>query len=254
MSLIGATFRNIVLPGIAGLTTLSCGASLMAEAPSGKTTSNVSDKGTPYTLFVPDGVEKGQKDRQYPLIWVMDPSGRDGAAGVAFWRDFATERKVILLGMDVAGVRKQSTSVIEKIIEEYPVNRRKVFVEGFSAGGAMALQAGLQKPNLFAGIVTFGCGGINGAFEKSSLPRIVEHSSDVALYMIAGSADGPHLAMSKIHKQRLEEKGFAVTLVEIEGAGHGRIAKARADAGKWLLQQENKVIDAGGRVKDEGKK
>jgi poly(hydroxyalkanoate) depolymerase family esterase len=42
--------------------------------------------------------------------------------------------------------------IAEKIIEEYPVNERQVFVAGLSAGGAMAVIVGTLYPELFAAV------------------------------------------------------------------------------------------------------
>jgi len=213
------------------------------KAIAGRITKNVSKAGVPYVLFLPEGVGKGQADRKYPVILSIDPGG-DGSWGVNFWKGFAYKHRYILVGV-TNGMR---SIPLREVFETYPVDRKKMFVEGFSAGGAAALQIGVPNPEIFAGIITFGCGGIGGALEASAMPQIRPDSEKIGVYMVAGTADPGHLQQSKIHKKRLEEKGFKVILKEMEGVGHGRPPQAMPDLIRWLDQQENPLVDSDGRV------
>src|SRR5438876_1634567 len=93
-----------------------------------------------YSLFVPTGVASGQK---IPLLLTLHGSGRDGESLVSKWKDMAEKEKIILAGPNSSDSAHWNSpldgplflrNVIEDVAAKYPIDGRRVYLFGHSAG------------------------------------------------------------------------------------------------------------------------
>jgi phospholipase/carboxylesterase len=98
----------------------------------------------------PEGAIGLYPESPYPM-----PSEEQGPLGFTWeiWAD-TTEWYGGTLTRDVS--INWIVHVIEKTIAEFPVDPDKVFLFGFSQGGMLTYQVGLQRPELFAGLLPAG--------------------------------------------------------------------------------------------------
>jgi len=98
-----------------------------------------------------------------PLIVAMCGTGHDTRkdAQDMGWIDKAQKEGFIVLAPNYNNASTYSetdtiASVIEYIIQNYPVDKTRVYSTGFSNGGAMSVALCRDYPQLFAGIAAFG--------------------------------------------------------------------------------------------------
>ena len=77
---------------------------------------------------------------------IADDRGEDGYLGFTWKQDEA----------GIADAYNDVQACLEIVSERFSVNRAKVFLAGYDAGGTMALRLGLLHPHLFAGVVSLG--------------------------------------------------------------------------------------------------
>lgn len=144
-------------------------------------------------------------------------------------------------GYIVAGLKSQKatwSSVDEAptleflawLARNYPVEGRRIFAYGYSAGGWMSTFMGGRHPELLAGIVSF-------AGPSLSLSKPSAGTAPTAFYLVHGAADGsePVEAAHKIRDQ-LRNLGLPFIYRELPGAGHGMLwpEPLQADLLAWL--------------------
>ena len=98
-----------------------------------------------------------------PLVLAMCGTGHDARqdAEDMGWIEKARQEGFIVLAPDYRNASTYSetdtiASVVEYIIENYPVDATRVYATGFSNGGAMSVALCRDYPQLFAGIAAFG--------------------------------------------------------------------------------------------------
>jgi polyhydroxybutyrate depolymerase len=157
------------------LSVAACGAS---AAPAGQNTTtgvqhgsiSVGGQARTYRLFVPASLPTGQ---QVPLGLLLHGCGPtdngDGFAGVTGFDQKASTGGFIAVYPDGAGGCWNSGlccgqaddvgfmgHLLDRLESSLPINRKRVFVAGFSGGGALALRLGCQLANRIAGVVSVG--------------------------------------------------------------------------------------------------
>jgi len=102
-------------------------------------------------------------EKKVPLIVAMCGTGHDTRkdAQDMGWIDKAQKEGFIVLAPNYNNASTYSetdtiASVIEYIIQNYPVDKTRVYSTGFSNGGAMSVALCRDYPQLFAGIAAFG--------------------------------------------------------------------------------------------------
>src|SRR5207253_3820492 len=83
-----------------------------------------------------------------PLIVLLHGSGRDGMSLIEKWRELADKEGVIIVGPDSEGASGWSMprdgpdflrDLVEDLKSKYPINPRRVYLFGHSAGAVFAL-------------------------------------------------------------------------------------------------------------------
>lgn len=111
-----------------------------------------------YYLFVPDSLEAG---KPAPLLVLLHGSGRNGLSLVERWKDLAKKEGLILAGPDSLNTREWNLGpdgpdfihdVVQAVSSKHPVDPRRVYLFGHSAGGGMGLMLAALESQYFASV------------------------------------------------------------------------------------------------------
>lgn len=211
--------RNRTLP-VAQVGTITYGISAPADY-------NVSDP-RPLVLALHPGGDRVAYYGSRFLQQVVLPGLSDlGAVVVApdcparSWTDPMAERAVLAL--------------LEKVRQEYAIDRRRILVTGFSMGGQGTWFMASRHADLFtAAIVMAGPTGNEPLEGRGVIPTYVIHSRDDQVV--------PFAPAERTAKQ-LETLGRSVRFEELRGPGHndmGRYVDALKRGGRWVAEAWNR--------------
>src|ERR1041385_929105 len=109
-----------------------------------------------YYLYIPPTVKA---ESPAPLIVMLHGSGRVGISLVEKWKDLAKKENFIIAGPDSSnsqgwGMPQDGPDFLRDLVEElkkkYPINPRRVYLFGHSAGAIFALEMSLMESEYFA--------------------------------------------------------------------------------------------------------
>lgn len=181
-----------------------------------------------YYLFVPEGVSAS---RPAPLLVLLHGSGRNGLSLVEKWKDLAAKEGIILVGPDSRDSRGWSTPVdgpdflrdlVESLKAKYPVNARRVYLFGHSAGAAHALYMSLFESQYFAAAAIHA-----GLLPEQGYRLIQLPKRKIPFAIWVGTADPlVSLAAVRTTRDKLVAGGFSVQLTEIPYHDHAYYDRA----------------------------
>lgn len=175
-----------------------------------------------YYLYVPPTIKPGSPA---PLIVMLHGSGRVGMSLVEKWKDLAKKEGFIIAGPDSSntegwGYPKDGPDYLHDLVEElkkkYPINPRRVYLFGHSAGAIFALQMSLMESEYFAAT----------AIHAGALPPGEDDVIDLAkrkipIFIQVGDSDRSFpLKLVRNTRDVLNARGFAVELTEMPGHDH----------------------------------
>ncbi len=146
------------------------------------------------------------------------------------WRDLAEEEKVILAGPDSRNPDFWAAPVdgpdflydiIERLKKTYPIDPRRIYLFGHSAGAVFTLLTSMWQSQYFAAAALHG-----GALEDfEAVDGIAAAKRKVPMVILSGTAD-PIFPITAVRLTRdtLKNAGFPISLVEIPGHGHNYFA------------------------------
>jgi len=233
--------KKTLLAGCAASVLLAAG--LSAEA--GKIASaTISFKGKTrtYSLFVPAGAPEGAK---LPAIVTLHGSGARGERLVTNWMDQAQKEKIILIGPDsLDAVHWVSPAdgplllhdIVEQVSEKHPIDGRRVYLFGHSAGAVWALQMGALESEYFAAAV------IHAGSLQPGYFKIFDYAGrKIPYFLIIGTLD-QYFSLEEVAGTRyaLKSRGFPVEFWEIAGHDHRYSARSKdINAKAWEFFQKN---------------
>lgn len=110
-------------------------------------------------------------------------------------------------------------TLLNEMIDRYPVDRRRIYLTGFSMGGQGAWVLAVEHPNVFAAVA-----GVSGRIPPAD-PDFLERLcrlKDVPVWVIHGEADDRVPAENaRILAQALNECGGSARLTLYPNLGHG---------------------------------
>ena len=132
--------------------------------PLGKSTEEIAcEGGFSYFLYLPKSLKKG---KTYPVVYLMNPGG--GGAGTANRYIPGAERNGWIIATSKQsknGENKSQPAVLammSHVEKTLPIDKKRIYVSGFSGGSRMAFWA-TQKKKGIAGIIACGAGGNIGS-------------------------------------------------------------------------------------------
>lgn len=185
-------------------------------------------KTRPYYLYVPATVKA---PNLAPLIVTLHGSNRTGITLVEKWKDYAKKEGIILAGPDATNLRGWSSPIdgpnflrdlVEELKTKYPVNPRRVYLFGHSAGAIFAIHMSLMESQYFAAAAVH-AGAL--ASDDNGLMDLAKRKIPISIQV--GDSD-PLFPVKIVRSTRdaLKEKGFPVDLIEIQNHDHWYYDKA----------------------------
>jgi len=122
--------------------------------------------------------------------------------------------------------------ILDEISHEFPVDANRIYLTGFSMGGAGTWSMGLAHPKKFAALAPI-CGYVDMKFAENIA------DSKLPVWGFCGEVDSPQTvnAMRRIH-QELDLLGAESKYTEYPGVGHNcwDLAYDTDELYDWLLQ------------------
>jgi poly(3-hydroxybutyrate) depolymerase len=180
-----------------------------------------------YYLLVPDNIAEPR-----PLIVLLHGSGHIGTSQIDEWKDLAAKEGIILVAPDSADRSRWSSpvdgpdflhDVVEAVKARYPVNAKRVYLFGHSAGAIFGLYMAVMESEYFAAV------GVHaGALQEDSY-RFMENAprkTPIAIWV--GTRDAFFsLDVVRGTRDALIARGFQAELHEMGGHDHNYYAVSR---------------------------
>lgn len=182
-----------------------------------------------YHLFVPEKLDPAKPS---PLIVMLHGSGRNGLSLVEKWKDLAKKEKVIVVGPDALDsqnwrIPEDGPGFIYELVEalktRYPVNARRVYLFGHSAGAGQALYLSLLESEYFAATAVH-AGALHGRQDRELIER-TKRKIPIAIFVGTNDSFFP-LPVVRATRDALNAQGFKSELTEIKGHTHWYYEKA----------------------------
>lgn len=181
-----------------------------------------------YYLYVPSTLKPGSPA---PLIVTLHGSNRTGVTLVEKWKDLAKKEGIILAGPDATDLRGWGSpqdgpdflrDLVEELKSKFPIDGKRVYLFGHSAGAVFALEMSLMESQYFAATAIHA-----GDLPKDSIPLIEMAKRKIPMSIQVGDSDEyfPVKAVRET-KEALKAAGFPVELTEIPNHDHWYYDKA----------------------------
>jgi poly(3-hydroxybutyrate) depolymerase len=222
---------------------LAAGAARAAE-PGKISEEKITSKGKArtYALYVPTGAPA---DAKLPVLVLLHGSGGRGERIVSIWKDEAQKQKIILAGPDSTDQVHWASpadgplllhDIVEEIASKHPIDRRRVYLFGHSAGAVFALQMAALESEYFAAAVIHA-----GSLYPDYFRLFGYATRKIPYFLIIGTKD-QFFPLSEVTATRdaLKARGFPVEYLEIPGYDHGYKARAgEINPRAWDFLQRN---------------
>lgn len=184
-------------------------------------------------ILIPKALEE---EKPLPLMVFCHGTGGNAKDGIRQFSSFSKKEKIIVYlpcGSVRMGRRKRDrkpacnwkvrkdglriASKVEQLIKEGKADPERVYMTGFSAGGAMAYMLGIKRCNLFSGMVIFGSTIQQNMLNDNDIEKA---ASCISLWAVHGKQDSViPLSKGKNAYKRLKGKGTRARWTEFRG-GH----------------------------------
>ncbi len=194
-----------------------------------------------YYLFVPTGVAP---EKKLPLLLTLHGSGRNGETLVSKWKDLAEKEKIVLAGPDSGDSVHWGSpgdgplflhDVVENVAARYPIDGKRVYLFGHSAGAVFALQMAALESEYFAAAVVHA-----GSLQPAYFSLLDYATRKIPYLLFIGTRDSFFpLESVQATRDALKSRGFPVEYVEMPGHTHdyyGSAKEINARAWEFLLK------------------
>ena len=179
----------------------------------------------PYRVLIFPGVRAHKK---FPMIIAFHGMGMNGESYMRAWEKEAAQRNFMIVtpawthwdlqgGMKTRGARLEDLdAAIEEILQHYPVDRKRVYLTGLSAGGIASTHLAQRNPSRWKGLVWMAF-----STDELVLPRPgVNPKGFPPILVLHGSKDPFPTGQVQKDWSLLKGHGFHVTWIEDPTAGH----------------------------------
>jgi poly(3-hydroxybutyrate) depolymerase len=181
-----------------------------------------------YYLYVPSTI---QASSRAPLVVMLHGSNRTGNSLVEKWKDLAKKEGFIIVGPDSVNTRgwwapqdgpDYLRDVVEELKKKYPIDLRRVYLFGHSAGASFAIAMSLLESQYFAATAVHA-----GALAKDDSSWVELAKRKIPIFIQVGQYDEffpPETV--RVTRDALKTAGFPVELTEISGHDHWYYGKS----------------------------
>jgi len=194
-----------------------------------------------FYLYVPSTVKTSA-----PLIVMLHGSNRTGVTLVEKWKDYAKKEGIIIAGPDATDLRGWGSpqdgpdflrDLVEELKAKYPINPRRVYLFGHSAGASFALHMSLMESQYFAATAIHA-----GALNDEGMDLIPLAKRKIPISIQVGDSDEFFpLKIVRSTRDALKNAEIPVELVEIKNHDHwyyDQAAKFNQTAWEFLKKYE----------------
>jgi poly(3-hydroxybutyrate) depolymerase len=181
-----------------------------------------------YYLYVPSTIKA---ETPAPLIIMLHGSNRTGVTLVEKWKDYAKKEGIIIAGPDATnlsgwGSPQDGPDYLHELVEElkskYPINPRRVYLFGHSAGGSFSIHMALMESEYFAAVALHA-----GALVEQDMGLIDLAKRKIPISIQVGDSDQfVPLKIARTTRDALKQAGIPVDLIEIPNHDHWYYDKA----------------------------
>jgi poly(3-hydroxybutyrate) depolymerase len=176
-----------------------------------------------YYLMIPDSAKS---PASVPLIVLLHGSGRNGLSLMDKWKELASREGVIIAGpdsLDSQGwqIPGDGPAFIHDLVEalraKYPVNPRRIYLFGHSAGAVFALNLSMIESEYFAATAVHA-----GSWRTEREFSVRDYAKrKIPLAVIVGDRDAFFpLPSVKATEAALTERGFPIEVKVMKGHDH----------------------------------
>ena len=176
-----------------------------------------------YYLLVPEKISSASP---VPLVVLLHGSGRNGMSLMEKWAGLAKKEGVIIVGPDASTsqgwrIPQDGPDFIHELVEalkaEHPINPRRVYLFGHSAGAGHALYLSLLESGYFAATAVH-AGALGGDDDSAYIER-AQRKVPIAIFVGTNDQFFP-LPVVRATRDALNTRGFKSELTEIKGHTH----------------------------------
>jgi poly(3-hydroxybutyrate) depolymerase len=195
-----------------------------------------------YFLFVPAGNAPEQK---LPLLVTLHGSGQSAEPYVSALKDLAEKEKIVIVG-PASNDTVHWTSpedgplllhdIIEQVAAKVPVDGRRVYLFGHSAGAVFALQMATLESEYFAAAAAYA-----GSLEPKYF-NLFDFATRKIPYLIVIGTEDRFFPLDDVRATRdaLKSRGFPVEYFEMPRQTHNYLRSAKEINGKaWEFFRKN---------------
>jgi predicted esterase len=176
-----------------------------------------------YYLYVPSTIKPATPA---PLIVMLHGSNRTGNTLVEKWKDYAKKEGIILAGPDSTNLDRWNTpqdgpdylhELVEELKSKHPINPRRVYLFGHSAGACFALHMSLMESQYFAATAIHA-----GALRSEEELRLIDLAKrKIPISIQVGDSD-QFFPLKPVRETSvaLKAAGIPVELIEIPNHDH----------------------------------
>lgn len=174
-----------------------------------------------YAMYVP---EKCTPDKEWPLLIGLHGYGSNAADYLKLWQPVADAFGIIVAcpqgsvrikkksyGWNLEAAEKAILACLSDVPKRAKIDLKRVYLNGFSQGGALAYMIGLKHCDRFAGLLPVAA-FYDAEKNKPNLARAGEKK--LAVYIVQGTQDAHTLEPARQAEKEMTAAGLRVKLAE----------------------------------------
>lgn len=176
-----------------------------------------------YYAFAPEKVFADPKNpgAPAPLLLLLHGSGRDGMSQIEQWQALAEQEGLALAAPNSLNSLEWDTfvdgpeflhAIVEAMQEKYPIDSKRIYLFGYSAGGVFALYMGVMEPQYFAAV-----GAHAGVMREDFHSGMEMMGRKLPLAIWVGTEDPHTLTMVRNAQSELNKHGFDAQVFQVKG-------------------------------------